>query len=53
MLKDIAPEQLVDAIRVIANGEALLAPTVTRRLIEEFVRRPPDARDRRRGSSSS
>ena len=31
VLKDIAPEQLVDAIRVIANGEALLSPTVTRR----------------------
>jgi DNA-binding NarL/FixJ family response regulator len=42
VLKDIAPEQLVDAIRVIANGEALLSPTVTRRLIEEFVRRPPE-----------
>jgi DNA-binding NarL/FixJ family response regulator len=42
VLKDIAPEQLVDAIRVIASGEALLSPTVTRRLIEEFVRRPPD-----------
>jgi DNA-binding NarL/FixJ family response regulator len=42
VLQDIAPEQLVDAIRVIANGEALLSPTVTRRLIEEFVRRPPD-----------
>jgi len=42
VLKDIAPEQLVDAIHVIANGEALLSPTVTRRLIEEFVRRPPE-----------
>jgi DNA-binding NarL/FixJ family response regulator len=42
VLKDIAPEQLIDAIRVIANGEALLSPRVTRRLIEEFVRRPPD-----------
>ena len=42
VLKDIAPEQLVDAIRVVASGEALLSPTVTRRLIEEFVRRPPD-----------
>jgi DNA-binding NarL/FixJ family response regulator len=42
VLKDIAPEQLVDAIRVIANGDALLSPPVTRRLIEEFVRRPPD-----------
>ena len=42
VLKDIEPEKLVDAIRVIANGEALLSPTVTRKLIEEFVRRPPD-----------
>jgi DNA-binding NarL/FixJ family response regulator len=42
VLKDIAPEQLVDAIHVIANGEALLSPSVTRRLIEEFVRRPPE-----------
>jgi DNA-binding NarL/FixJ family response regulator len=43
VLKDIAPEALVDAIRVIANGDSLLSPPVTRRLIEEFVRRPPDA----------
>ena len=42
VLKDIEPEKLVDAIRVIANGEALLSPTVTRKLIEEFVRRPPE-----------
>jgi DNA-binding NarL/FixJ family response regulator len=42
VLKDIQPEKLVDAIRVIANGEALLSPTVTRKLIEEFVRRPPE-----------
>ena len=41
VLKDIQPEQLVDAIHVIANGESLLSPTVTRRLIEEFVRQPP------------
>lgn len=39
--KDTAPEDLLRAIRVIADGEALLAPTVTRRLIEEFVRRAP------------
>ncbi|MEP7019544.1 MAG: response regulator transcription factor [Pseudonocardiales bacterium] len=43
VLKDMPPEQLVDAIHVIANGEALLSPTITRRLIEEFVKRPPDA----------
>ena len=42
VLKDIQPERLVDAIRVIASGESLLSPSVTRRLIEEFVRRPPD-----------
>jgi DNA-binding NarL/FixJ family response regulator len=42
VLKDIEPEKLVDAIRVIANGDALLSPTVTRKLIEEFVRRPPE-----------
>jgi DNA-binding NarL/FixJ family response regulator len=40
LLKDIRPEQLADAVRVTARGEALLAPTITRRLIEEFVRRP-------------
>ncbi|MGH3986009.1 MAG: response regulator [Actinomycetes bacterium] len=43
VLKDIPPEQLVEAIHVVANGDALLSPTITRRLIEEFVRRPPDA----------
>lgn len=41
MLKDAPAEQLVDAIRVIASGDALLAPSVTRRLIEEIGRRPP------------
>jgi DNA-binding NarL/FixJ family response regulator len=38
LLKDVGPEQLTDAIRVVAQGEALLAPTVTRRLIDELVR---------------
>jgi DNA-binding NarL/FixJ family response regulator len=38
MLKDTPPEQLVQAIRVVAEGEALLAPSITKRLIEEFVR---------------
>jgi DNA-binding NarL/FixJ family response regulator len=41
MLKDAPPEQLVSAIRVVASGEALLAPSITRRVIEEFARRPP------------
>ena len=40
LLKDTPPDQLVHAIRVIASGESLLAPTVTRRLIAEFTRRP-------------
>ncbi len=37
LLKDTSPEKLLDAIRTIAAGEALLAPTVTRRLIENFA----------------
>jgi DNA-binding NarL/FixJ family response regulator len=41
LLKDVPPEQLVDGIRAVARGDALLAPSVTRRVIEEFVRRPP------------
>jgi DNA-binding NarL/FixJ family response regulator len=41
LLKDVPPEQLVDGIRAVASGDALLAPSVTRRVIEEFVRRPP------------
>ena len=43
LLKDTPPEQLVEAIRVVANGDALLSPVITRRVIEEFVRRPPDS----------
>jgi DNA-binding NarL/FixJ family response regulator len=43
LLKDVPPEQLVDGIRAVASGDALLAPSVTRRVIEEFVRRPPDS----------
>lgn len=43
LLKDAPPEQLIDAIRVVARGDALLAPSVTRRLIEDIARRPaPD-----------
>ena len=41
LLKDRPPEELVAAVRVVASGEALLAPSVTRRLIEEFARRAP------------
>jgi DNA-binding NarL/FixJ family response regulator len=45
LLKDVPPERLADAVRVVAAGDALLAPAITRRLIEGFVRRPaPGAR---------
>ena len=37
MLKDVSPEQLVAAVRTVADGDALLAPSITRRLIERFV----------------
>jgi DNA-binding NarL/FixJ family response regulator len=43
ILKDAPAEQLANAIRVVAGGEALLAPSVTRRLVEEFARRPAPA----------
>jgi DNA-binding NarL/FixJ family response regulator len=43
LLKDTPPAQLLTAIEVVAAGEALLAPTVTRRLIAEFSRRPEPA----------
>ena len=41
LLKDVPPEQLAAGIRVVANGEALLAPSITRRLIEEFASQQP------------
>jgi len=41
LLKTAPPRQLADAVRTIAAGDALLAPSVTRRLVEQFVRRPP------------
>jgi hypothetical protein len=41
LLKDVTAERLFDAVRVIAAGEALLAPAVTRRLISEFTRLRP------------
>jgi DNA-binding NarL/FixJ family response regulator len=43
LLKDVPPEQLVAGIRAVAQGDALLAPSITRRVIEEFVRRPPQS----------
>jgi DNA-binding NarL/FixJ family response regulator len=41
LLKSAPPARLVEAVRTVASGEALLAPIITRRLIEEYVRRPP------------
>ena len=41
LLKDVRPEQLADAVRTVAAGDSLLAPAITRRLVEQFVRRPP------------
>jgi DNA-binding NarL/FixJ family response regulator len=43
LLKDAGGDQLIDAIRVVASGEALIAPSVTKRLISEFARRPESA----------
>ena len=40
LLKDIPPEQLVAAVRTVAAGEALVHPSILRRLIEDYVRRP-------------
>ncbi|MBW4040846.1 MAG: response regulator transcription factor [Acidobacteria bacterium] len=40
LLKDALPDDLVDAVRIVARGDALLAPSVTRRLIERFAARP-------------
>ncbi|GAA3223899.1 response regulator transcription factor [Actinocorallia longicatena] len=41
LLKDVSAERLFDAVRVVADGEALIAPAITRRLIAEFARNRP------------
>jgi DNA-binding NarL/FixJ family response regulator len=41
LLKNAPPEQLIGAVRVVAAGDALLSPSVTRRVIEQFTRLPP------------
>jgi DNA-binding NarL/FixJ family response regulator len=46
LLKDVQPAQLVEAVRVVAAGEALLAPTVTRRLLDHFSGQLPGAAKR-------
>jgi DNA-binding NarL/FixJ family response regulator len=45
LLKNARPEDLVHAVRVVASGDALLAPAVTRRVIQEYARRPARPRD--------
>ena len=44
MLKDAPPEEIAAAVRIVAGGDALLAPAITRAVIEEFVRQPPARR---------
>ena len=41
LLKDAGADELIHAVRVVAGGEALLAPSITRRLIEDYAQRPP------------
>ena len=43
LLKDTLPVDLLNAVRVVADGDALISPKITRRLIEEFARRPEPA----------
>jgi DNA-binding NarL/FixJ family response regulator len=43
MLKDAPPEEIAGAVRIVAGGDALLAPAVTRSVVEEFARRGPAA----------
>jgi DNA-binding NarL/FixJ family response regulator len=43
MLKDAPPEEIATAVRIVASGDALLAPAVTRAVIDEFARRQPSA----------
>ena len=43
LLKDTPPEDLATAVRVVAAGDALLAPSITRRIIEDYARRPARA----------
>jgi DNA-binding NarL/FixJ family response regulator len=49
LLKDVAPDRFVEAIRILAAGDALLAPSVTRRLLDRFASRLPTPGDAGRG----
>ncbi len=43
LLKDVAPDELVQAVRVVASGDAVVAPRITQRLLETYVRSRPEA----------
>ena len=45
LLKNAPPEELLHAVRVVAAGDALLAPSVTRRVIEQYAQRQPGPKD--------
>ncbi|MBO0835690.1 MAG: response regulator transcription factor [Actinobacteria bacterium] len=51
LLKDVTPEQLVSAVRMVQTGDALLAPSITKRLVERFAPRAADS-ERASGSGS-
>jgi DNA-binding NarL/FixJ family response regulator len=52
LLKDVTPEHLVGAVRLVRSGDALLAPVITRRLVERYARREGDARSVHRDLSA-
>jgi DNA-binding NarL/FixJ family response regulator len=52
LLKDVSPEHLVAAVRLIRTGDALLAPSIARRLVERFAPREPDRAGGRRDLSA-
>ena len=45
LLKDVPPAELVHAVHAVARGDVLLAPTITRRLVEEYAQRPPPGKN--------
>ncbi len=52
LLKDVTPEHLVAAVQLVRTGDALLAPSITRRLVERFAR-APDSRPRQAGKPAA
>ena len=53
LLKDASPARLADAVRTVAAGDALFAPSVTRRLVERYVSRAPAGEERASSNCSS